>query len=95
MTVSHPDAQPSQAESGKKAEPPPPPLPDAAVSPSGRNGEDGKPSSPGTEGAGAAEDSSKGTGDGESVRESRSLKGAAPDEDNSSAASMLRARLGS
>lgn len=63
--------------------------------PAGGNGEEGKPSSPGKEVVGAAEDSSKSTGGGEGARESRSLKGAAPDPDNSSIASMLRARLGS
>eukprot|EP00903_Cladosiphon_okamuranus_P017911 g16482.t1 len=81
-----------QAESGKKAEPPP--L-DAATALAGGNSEEGKRSSPDKDGFGAAEGSSKGTGGGEGVRGSRSLKGAAPDEYNSSVASMLRARLGS
>lgn len=94
MTVSHLHVQSSQAESGNKAEPLPP-TPDTVALPSGGNGEDGKPSSPGAEGTGTAKDSSKGTEDEEGVRETRSLKGAAPDEDNSSVASVLRARLGS
>lgn len=87
-----PNVQPRQAESGRKAEPVP--LDNPALPSAGKDG-DGNPSSPGEKGVGAAEDDSKGTGGGDGVRKSRSLKGAAPDEDNSSVASLLRARLGS
>lgn len=92
LNVPCPCVQWWQAESGKKTEP----LPqDTAALPSGANSGGGKPSTSGTEDIFEAEDSSKGEGGGGGVREIRSLKGAAPDEDNSSAASMLRARLGS
>eukprot|EP00752_Nemacystus_decipiens_P005997 g5415.t2 len=85
-----------QAGSGKRAEPSP-------LDSSGheQDEKDEQTSSPGAGGSGGgacaagAEDSSKAKGDGGGVRESRSLKGAAPDEENSSVASMLRARLGS
>ncbi len=57
--------------------------------PPGKTGGCGESSSPDGGGALAA-----GGGNEGGVREGRSLKGAAPDEENSSVASLLRARLG-